>query len=169
MTNLAIREARRRSRSTAPTSEVGFCKREVRECLSFNVGPIVSRSADAAECWHNAEHKHFTTDPADVPRGAPAFWLGGSEGHGHVTLGTGHGGNYTMDLIRNGFFDLTGIANIAKTWHTLRLVGWAEDYDGVRVWRDGHPVITEVRRTFGRVELDDIAHEVVEVRGEVGP
>lgn len=170
MTNLAIKEARRRSRAPGPTSEVGFCKREVRECLSMQAGPINSQSEDAAQCWANAKHRHFTTDPATIPRGVPVFWTGGTEGHGHVSLGIGKGGNFTVDLLRAGFFDRTGIARVARTWRTLTLVGWAEDYDGVRVWRDGRPVQHASPTHHGlmlAVELAEMSHDVPEVRGEV--
>lgn len=168
----AIREARRRSRSTRPTSEAGFCKREVRECY----GIAVSRSADAAQAWANAQHKHHETDPGAIPRGVPVFWLGGSGGHGHISIGIGNGGHWTTDLLRTGFFDRTGIRLVSRKWTSLRLVGWTEDLDGVRVWRDGKPVALASRPTglTGLVpapgesvleDLDDI--EVPEVRGEV--
>lgn len=148
----AIREARRRSRSPVPTSAPGFCKREVRECLSLNVGHvIVSRSGSAAEAWENAKRKHRTDDPADIPRGATPFWLGGSEGNGHVSLGVGAGGHWTTDVVRPGFFDRTGIARVSRSFSSsLRLVGWVEDFDDVDIWRDGKPVIAgaAARRTF---------------------
>lgn len=173
----SIREARRRSRSTTPTSLPGFCKREVREILSLNVGHvIVSRSADAAECWENAAHKHRTDDPADIPRGAPTFWLGGSAGHGHATEATGAGGHWTMDLIRSGFFDRTGIALVSRKWTSLRLVGWTEDYDGVDVMRkvDGvwRPIVVDrsSRVPFAELAIPagfDALGEVPEVQGEV--
>lgn len=156
MTIPAIREARRRSRSATPTSDPGFCKREVRECLSLNVGHvIVSRSSDAAQAWANAKRKHPTNDPADIPRGAPTFWLGGSDGHGHVSIATGNGGHWTTDLLRPGFFDRTGIRLVSRKWTSLRLVGWAEDFDGVDVMRGRVPIIAEgARRALVAIPLD---------------
>lgn len=172
--NPAIREARRRSRSLRPTSEPGMCKREVRECLSLSVGHVIgSRSGDAAEAWRNATHKHHTEDPDSIPRGVPVFWLGGSEGHGHVSISTGSGGHWTTDLLRSGFFDRTGIRLVARKWG-LRLVGWTEDFDGVTVWHGGHAVVNradvDVLRGFLAEQL--LAEErpvewVEEVRGEV--
>lgn len=132
MTNLAIREARRRSRSRTPTSAPGFCKREVRECYRITV----SRSADAAQAWANARIRHPENDPSSIPRGVPVFWLGGSEGHGHVAIATGESGMWSTDIIRSGYFDRTGINRVARQWG-LRLVGWSEDLDGVRVWKNG--------------------------------
>lgn len=153
----AIKEARRRSRSPVPTSAPGFCKREVRECYRVPV----SRSADAAGAWHIAHVKHHETDPTAIPRGVPVYWLGGSEGHGHVSISTGSAGHWTTDLIRSGFFDRTGIARVSRTWSALRLVGWSEDFDGVRVWDDGP--LAAPAFALGVVDVDeglDIVHEV---------
>jgi hypothetical protein len=135
----AIREARRRSRQTTPTSEPGMCKREVRECYRISV----SKSSDAAQAWLNAKHKHPCADPGMIPRGVPVFWLGGSKGHGHVAISTGSGGCWSTDILRAGFFDRVGIRLIARKWSNvgMRLVGWTEDLDGVRVWADGNPVV----------------------------
>lgn len=158
MTSVAIKEARRRSRSPVPTSAVGFCKREVRECYRI----AVSRSADAAGAWRNAKHKHAESDPASIPRGVPVFWLGGSEGHGHVSISTGEAGHWTTDLVRPGFFDRTGIARVSRTWSNLRLVGWTEDLDDVRVWQDGRSLEPRIF-TLAAHELDDgqnLVHEV---------
>jgi len=158
MTSVAIKEARRRSRSPVPTSAPGFCKREVRECYRI----AVSRSGSAAEAWRNAEHKHHETDPAKFPRGVPACWLGGSDGNGHISITTGSAGHWTTDLIRSGYFDRTGIARVSRTWTSLRLVGWIEDLDGVPVWRNGELVNP---RAFQLVDADvdeglDIVHEI---------
>ena len=144
MTNVAIREARRRSRSPVPTSAPGFCKREVRECYRI----LVSRSGSAAEAWHNARIRHPETDPGSIPRGVPVYWTGGSEGFGHIAITTGDGGMWSTDIIRSGFFDRTGIRKVSLKWG-LRLVGWSEDLDGVRVWKDGKAVgPAHVERAF---------------------
>lgn len=144
MTNVAIREARRRSRSPVPTSAPGFCKREVRECYRITV----SRSASAAQAWQQARIRHPETDPGSIPRGVPVFWTGGSEGFGHVAITTGEGGMWSTDIARSGFFDRAGIRLVARKWG-LRLAGWTEDLDGVRVWRDGQAVgPAHVERAF---------------------
>lgn len=156
--SVAIPEARRRSRSPVPTSAAGFCKREVRECFRVPV----SRSADATQAWQLARHKHHEDDPARIPRGVPVFWLGGSEGHGHVSISTGAGGHWTTDLIRAGWFDRTGIARVSRTWTSLRLAGWTEDLDGVRLWRDGATLPPRIF-TLAADELDaagDVVHEI---------
>lgn len=171
----AIREARRRSRSAVPTSAPGFCKREVRECLSLNVGHvIVSRSGSAAACWENARRKHRTDDPADIPRGSAAFWLGGSEGNGHVSLPVGDGGHWTTDVLRPGFFDRTGIARVSRSFSSsLHLVGWAEDFDGVDIWHNGKPVVaSRTARALAAFDpagsFDDVEHEVDDTEAAAG-
>lgn len=125
-----LREARQRSRSDHPTSAVGFCLREVREC--FGVGP---KALDAAQAWRDAKHQHPETNPARIPRGAPVFWTGGSGGHGHVAIATGSGECWSTDLKRPGYFDKVRIDAVASAWG-LTLVGWTEDLNGVRVWVD---------------------------------
>jgi hypothetical protein len=148
-----------------PTSEPGFCKREVRECLSLNVGHvIVSRSRSAAEAWENARRKHRTDDPGAIPRGAVPFWLGGSEGNGHTSLAVGMGGHWTTDVVRPGFFDRTGIARVSRSFSpSLHLVGWVEDFDGVDIWHDGKPIIVgaAARRALVATGLDFSAVEHV--------
>lgn len=124
-----VREARRRSHSPIPTSEPGMCLREVREC--FGVGP---RAEDAAEAWQQAQHKHQQTDPRKIPRGVPVFWTGGTAGHGHVAIATGFAGNcLSTDIRRPGYFDKVPIEEIHDKWG-LKLVGWTEDLNGVRVY-----------------------------------
>lgn len=128
MSNLAIRTARLRSQSPRPTSEPGMCLREVRECYA-----VPAMYMDAAQAWEQAKHKHRTGDPADIPRGAPVFWTGGSEGHGHIAIGTGWGKCWSTDILRPGYFDKVPVDMIRARWG-MRLVGWTEDLNGVRVY-----------------------------------
>lgn len=124
-----IREARRRARSDEPTSEPGMCLREVREC--YGVGPA---AADAAQAWEDAEHKHRQTDPRKIPRGVPVFWTGGSSDHGHIAISTGFKAEcFSTDIRRPGYFDKVPIEEIHEKWG-LKLVGWSEDLNGVRVY-----------------------------------
>lgn len=127
--NLALRTARTRSKSKAPTSDPGYCLREVRECYA-----VGRRYTDAAGAWSMARHKHPETDPRKIPRGVPVFWTGGAEGHGHVAIATGWRGLcWSTDILRPGYFDRVPIELITQKWG-LRLVGWTEDLNGVRVW-----------------------------------
>lgn len=126
-----IREARRRSESSSPTSEPGMCLREVRECLE--VGPA---AADAIGAWNAAKYKHAAAQVrlADVPAGVPIFWSGGSGGHGHVAIAAVKRGYcWSTDIRRPGYFDRVPIAEIAAKWG-LAILGWTEDLNGVRVY-----------------------------------
>lgn len=125
---MAIRTARARSKSPRPTSEPGMCLREVREC--YAVGP---EAASAAQAWEYAEHKHRETDPRKIPRGAPVFWTGGSQGFGHIAISTGFRQCWSTDILRSGYFDRVPIELIGQRWG-MRLVGWTEDLNGVRVF-----------------------------------
>ena len=126
----ATKEARRRSKSPTPTSGPGYCLREVREC--YGVGPA---APDATSAWENARYKHRETDFTKIPRGVPIFWTGGSGGHGHVAISTGFLARcWSTDIRRSGYFDRVPIAEISERWG-LRLVGWTEDLNGVRVYR----------------------------------
>lgn len=136
----AIRTARLRSRSPHPTSEVGMCLREVREC--FGVGP---KARDAAEAWHQARFPH--TKPAgtslgefieSIPRGVPVFWVGGSAGHGHIAISTGFGGRcWSTDIRRPGYFDKVPISEVTNKWG-MTFAGWSEDLNGAYVWAAHH-------------------------------
>lgn len=126
--NLAIRTARARSKSPRPTSEPGYCLREVRECYG-----VPAAALDATQAWDQAKRRHPQTDPRKIPRGVPVFWLGGSGGHGHVAISTGWGRCWSTDILRAGFFDRVPIDAICDRWG-LTLVGWTEDLNGVRVY-----------------------------------
>lgn len=127
----ACKTARTRSKSHTPTSAVGMCLREVRECF----GVPSDGTPDAATAWLNAEHKHHETDPRKIPRNVPVFWTGGSHGHGHIAISTGWLGRcWSTDIERPGYFDRVDIALIGGRWG-LTLVGWTEDLDGVRVYK----------------------------------
>lgn len=124
----AIDEARRRSKSRTPTSEPGYCLREVREC--YGVG---AKAPDAIAAWNAAQHKHPETDPRKIPRGAPVFWSGGSGGHGHIAIKAGAANVWSTDIKRPGYFDKVPADLIRQRWG-LKLLGWTEDVNGVRVY-----------------------------------
>lgn len=110
--------------------EVGYCLRTVR--TDYGVGPLY---LDATEAWAGADKKHRTSNPKDIPRGVPAFWTGGSAGHGHIVLSVGGGICLTTDFHESGYVDLARIDRIGPAWG-LNLVGWTEDLNGVTVWTD---------------------------------
>lgn len=134
-----------------PREMVGMCKRQVR--MAFRV--TISRSLDAAEAWREAVHKHHAPDPNQIPAGVPIFWTGGSAGHGHVAISDVTAGwCWSTDIARPGYFDRVHITEIAQSWG-LKLVGWTEDLDGVRVYTPPKP-----KPSYGGAvddALDDLA------------
>lgn len=129
MTAHPITEARERSRSPVPTSDVGWCLREVRECFG-----VAQLAPSATQAWEWAKAKHHVTNPDKVPRRVPVFWTGGSHGAGHIAIGIGDGMCWSTDIRRDGWFDRVAIAEVARKWPKLKLVGWSEDLNGVTVW-----------------------------------
>ena len=133
--NNAVRVARRRSKSPTPTSERGFCLREVREC--YNVAKM---HATAALAWRATKVR----GKGRPPRGAAVWWTGGTptaehpEGAGHVAIATGFGKSplgdcFSTDIRRGGFFDKVPIEAIQAEWPNVKYAGWSKDINGVRV------------------------------------
>ncbi|RNL63659.1 hypothetical protein EFK50_07910 [Nocardioides marmoriginsengisoli] len=105
-----------------------MCLKMVRGCYG-----VPAKAEDAATAWADAEHRHPEANPLAIPYGAPVFWTGGSKGHGHIAISTGNGECWSTDIKRPGYFDHVRIAEIERKWG-LKLVGWAEDVNGVRIW-----------------------------------
>lgn len=124
---LAITEARD-EHNAGVTFGVGLCLQRVRLCYHVD-----SKYPDAASAWRNAAHRHPQVDPAQIPRGVPVFWTGGSAGHGHIAIATGDGECWSTDILRGGHWDKVPIGLIRRRWG-LTLVGWTEDLNGVRVY-----------------------------------
>jgi len=111
----------------------GWCLVFVRLCFG-----APAKARDAATAYAAAERKHPVTSGAQVPRGVPVFWTGGSHGHGHVALSRGGGSVWTTDFVRKGKVDVARIDDITRVWG-LRLAGWTEDINGVTVWKAPKP------------------------------
>lgn len=109
-------------------------------CLVFvrTAFGVAARQPDAASAWANAERKHPVTSGAQVPRGVPVFWTGGSHGHGHIALSRGDGTVWTTDFVRKGKVDVARIDDITRGWG-LNLAGWTEDLNGVTVYTPPKP------------------------------
>lgn len=106
---------------------VGYCLRTVRD-PEFRIPGLYP---DAETAWEEAELKHRTSNPMEIPRGGISFWENGR--FGHVAPGAGGGLCWTTDYRRPGYVDLAPIASLAS-WCGGRLVGWAEDLNGVDCW-----------------------------------
>jgi hypothetical protein len=91
-------------------------------------------TADAEDQWKAAKYKHPETDPTRIPRGVPVYWAGGSSDNGHAAVSRGDGLVWGTDLLRDGQVDVYRIASVQERWG-LTLLGWTEDFAGVRVWQ----------------------------------
>lgn len=118
-----------------PDVGTGWCLREVRKAYG-----IAALHPDASTAWRKAARKHPTTDLASIPPGVPVFWTGGAGGFGHVAVKAGGRGHdvWTTDFVRRGRFDRVDGRKIGPTWG-LKLEGWAEDLNGVRVYTPPRP------------------------------
>jgi hypothetical protein len=121
--NQAIAEARE-----TRTFEEGHCLVFVR--TMFNV-PAHFPSAAAA--WQGAEFKHRTKTGMQVPRGAPVYWTGGSQGFGHIAIATGDGRCWSSDAGGPGRTAKVSIDELTDKWN-LSFQGWTEDVNTVRVF-----------------------------------
>lgn len=111
---------------------VGYCLRTVRD-PEFRIPGLYP---DAETAWEEAELQHRTTNPLEIPRGAIPFWTNGR--FGHVALSVGGGLCWTTDYRRPGYVDLAPIAALGP-WCGGRLVGWAEDLNGIDCWPSDRP------------------------------
>lgn len=121
------------------TCDPGYCLKYTRTWLG-----IGSKENDAADAWKNAIGKH--KGDKHPPKGAPVFWTGGSEGHGHIALAKANNMRST-DLPSSGVVGNNDGSGPRSKWG-LTYVGWAEGFNGVRIpylgdgndWRAGGDV-----------------------------
>jgi len=112
---------------------VGQCLKTVRGY--YDVG---SKYGTAASSWFAADHKHFSNDGRDAPRGAPVWWTGGTSGAGHVAISVGGGLCISTDWKRSGRADYAAINDITSFWG-LDYKGWTREVNDVVVWRPRQP------------------------------
>jgi ribonucleoside-triphosphate reductase len=99
---------------------------------------VASKYGTAFLSWQAADHKHFSDDGRDAPRGAPVWWTGGSSGAGHVAISVGGGVCLTTDWKRPGKIDYAHINDITTAWG-LDYKGWTREINDVVVWRPRPP------------------------------
>jgi cell wall-associated NlpC family hydrolase len=123
----------------------GMCQQFVRSC--FDV-PAYHPSAAAA--WNGADHKHRVDRGAQVPRGVPVFWIGGSRGYGHIAISIGNGLCRSTDWPYSRHIGTAAIDSITRSWHE-DLVGWSEDLNERRIWTPPKKRIDHVRQLQRRL------------------
>lgn len=107
----------------------GKCLMYVRTWLE-----IPSRDFSAAEAWHNSTRKH----PGDrkPPPGAPVFWLGGSQGFGHIGLSMLAARNTFRgtDMPSAGLVSTQPLSWVDEHWGASQdYAGWSEELNGVLI------------------------------------
>jgi hypothetical protein len=114
---------------------VGMCLQQVRMWAD-----IPARFPDAATAWANTEDRH----PADLdpPRGALAYWTGGSEGHGHIACALGGGKIRTTDGAGPGRVATRPLSWVQEEWG-MPYAGWAWDVNGVTIPHEEEDDMTE--------------------------
>lgn len=112
---------------------VGQCLRTVRQFYK-----VPSKYWSAAASWQAADHKHYTNDGRDCPRGTPVWWTGGSRGAGHVAISCGGGVCITTDWKEPGRLSYARIDDITSQWG-LDFKGYTREVNDVVVWRPKPP------------------------------
>ncbi len=91
---------------------------------------IGSRYGDAATAWRNTNGPH----PGDrnPPRGAMAYWTGGSNGYGHIAPSVGGGNVRSTDAGGKGSVATVDVGWPERAWG-LTYAGWAWDVNEVTI------------------------------------
>lgn len=100
----------------------GMCLAHVQD--SYGAYPV---EPSAISAWNNSRYKHYTTDLASAPYGAPIYWSQAGNPYGHIALHLEGDRMYTTD---------SGVGyphedSISK-WNTLygyNPLGWTEDIE----------------------------------------
>lgn len=106
------------------TNRPGYCLQEVRQAYG-----IPAKYGDAATAWRYAIGKH--KDDRTPPLGAPVFFTGGSEGHGHVAIFIHYRARST-DVGGAGIMGTASLEWFESHWN-MEYVGWAEGFNSVRI------------------------------------
>lgn len=102
----------------------GMCLQQTRFWLGID-----AQWPDAATAWHMNLDKHRDKK---VPRGAPVFWLGGSQGFGHIGLCLGGGMIRSTDAGGRGIIATRHIDWFAANWG-MPYAGWSTSLNGVDI------------------------------------
>jgi hypothetical protein len=109
-----------------------------------------------------AAHAQRIHRDLDVPRGAFAFWTGGSDGAGHIAIGLGNGVVRSTDAGGPGRVATKPVEWFATNWH-LTYVGWADNVNGVTVPGVGDDMADPATQQ----KLDDILTEIRETHAAI--
>lgn len=134
-----------RQSTNGPKFEPNYCKRETREAYLVPS----DGSGSATQAFARTRHRLSAADPWTP--GALAWWVGGSNGEGHVAIcDTRPGYVWSVDIRRPGYWDRVLLASINAAWPQLRESGFSCDIDGVQVVTVAKPATTATRITRAR-------------------
>lgn len=102
----------------------GYCLQQTRMWCDID-----SLWPDAATAWRMNTDKHHNKK---APRGAPVFWLGGSQGYGHIALSLGNGWVRSTDAGGRGIIATRSINWFQDNWN-LPYAGWSTSLNGVTI------------------------------------
>ena len=112
------------------TNTPGYCLQWCREKAG-----IPAMYPDAATAWRHTETGH--PGALNPPRGALAYWTGGSHGYGHIAVSIGGGMIRSTDAGGPGKVATVPVSWPAKAWG-LPYAGWAWDVNGVTIPHGEH-------------------------------
>jgi hypothetical protein len=126
MVNDAETTARNAEQTT--TNDAGMCLQWSRQRAA-----IASKYGDAATAWRNTNSPH----PGDrnPPRGAMAYWTGGSHGYGHIAPSVGGGDVRSTDAGGKGRVATVDVGWPEGAWG-LTYAGWAWDVNETTIPHD---------------------------------
>lgn len=98
-------------------------------CLQWSrtQAAIGSLYPDAATAWKNATNRH--KGDRKPPRGAMAYWTGGSHGYGHIAVAVGNGRVRSTDAGGSGKVATVDVGWFEDHWG-LPYAGWADNVNG---------------------------------------
>jgi hypothetical protein len=148
-----------RNAEAAVTNRVGFCLQECRKWAGIDA--LWGTAALAANNATNMQRNR------DIPRGAFAFWTGGSDGSGHIAVGLGAGLLRSTDADGAGRVGTRTLDWFDQNWNTLTYVGWADNVNGVTVPGVGDDDMADAATQAKLEEILTAAREAVSQIGQL--
>jgi hypothetical protein len=126
LVNTAEQTARNAERTLR--NKPGMCLQQSRQWAGIN-----AKYPDATTAWLHTHDRH--SGDRRVPRGAMAFWIGGSSGHGHVAPGVGGPAApvRSTDAGGSGIVATRTLDWFDENWPSLHYIGWAWDLNDVTI------------------------------------
>jgi len=147
-------EATAQNAEASSTNSPGYCLQWSRERAAINAA-----YPDAATAWRNTNDRH--PGNRNPPRGAMAYWTGGSSGYGHIAVSLGGGRVRSTDAGGRGKVATVDLSWPEQAWG-LPYAGWAWDVNETTIPHDTGEEDDEVKDE----DIQSIAHRVNLVLGD---